>query len=369
MSVSKIESLVRNAERFELLPEIPQRFPFLTVTDLIATPPPKWRVHELIEETGIGVLYAQSGGGKTFATLDLGCAVARGRPWFGLEVVQGSVAYVATEGNLAIRLQAYLAHHDIPPTALANFRVLASAINLLNFSGGDVDALIDALLVLRDELGGLALVIIDTLNRAMPGGNENASEDMGAMVAAAARIKDALGCFVLYVHHCGKEEGRGPRGHSSLKAATEAEINIEQEGGGIRVIHATKVRDAESRRIGAFTLDVVELHGRNSCVIVPCDTPTERRSVDRLTNAERIAIDVLHELLGDRERRKVSTQSVIDAGAKVDQFIAMVDEWRDRFYARRGDSGEAAQKAFRRLRDSLQAKHKVQCFEAYVWPV
>ena len=329
-------------------------------------PPPKWRVHELIEEVGIGVLFAQSGAGKTFAALDLSCAIARGLPWFELDVVQSGVAYIATEGNLSLRLQAYLAHHKLEPSALRNLRVLGSAVNLLD-GATDVSDLISSLCDLKQEWGGIALVVIDTLNRAMPGGNENASEDMGAMVAAAGRIKDALGCFVLYVHHSGKDESKGSRGHSSLKAAADVEISIEQNGSGVRVISAAKVRDAESRGIGAFTLTTVELDARSSCVIVPCDASAVGRNPNRLTDAERIALDALHELLGDPERRKVSTASVIDAGAKIGQYIAVVNDLRKLFYSRRGGDGEAEQKAFRRVRDSLQAKHKIQIFEAYVW--
>lgn len=349
----------------ETLRPVP-RFKFLSVSDLLSLPPPRWRIHELIEEIGIGVLYAPSGAGKTFATLDLACAVARGLPWFGLDVVRGPVCYVAAEGVLTERVRAYVTHHDIEPGELDGLRVLPSAVNLLEPFGRDADELVEALIAERLARGGLALVIIDTLNRVMPGGNENASEDMGAVIASAGRIKDACGCFVLFVHHSGKDESKGSRGHSSLKAAVEAEIQIEHEAAGTRVIHATKVRDAEARRIGAFTLQPVELGERVSCVVVPCDIPSDGKQSARLSPTERIALDCLNEILSDPALRKVASVSAIDAGARIGQYIATIDDFRRRFYERRGNT-EADRKAFLRLRDSLQAKRKIQCFEAYVW--
>jgi len=338
----------------------------MSVPDLLSLPPPRWRVRELIEETGIGVLYAPSGAGKTFAALDLACSIVRGLPWFGCDVEPGPVAYVAAEGMLSERVRAYLEHHRLDVDDLDGLRVLSSGVNLLAPRGPDVDELIESLLAEQARLGGLALVVIDTLNRVMPGGNENASEDMGGVIASAGRIKDACGCFVLFVHHSGKDESKGSRGHSSLKAAVEAELQIEHEASGTRVIHATKLRDAECRRIGAFNLQPVELGERVSCAIVPRDMPTESRTSVRLTNAERIALDCLHEILDDHGLRKVATVSAIEAGAKIGQYVAAIDDFRQRFYERRGNT-EADRKAFLRLRESLQAKRKIQCFEAYVW--
>lgn len=342
------------------------RFKFLSVSDLLSLPPPRWRVHELIEEVGIGVLYAPSGAGKTFAALDLACAVARGLPWFCLDVEPGPVAYVAAEGVLSERVRAYVIHHDIEPDELGALRVLPSAVNLLAPFGPDADGLIDALTSERARMGGLALVIIDTLNRVMPGGNENASEDMGAVIASASRIKDACGCFVLFVHHSGKDESKGSRGHSSLKAAVESEIQIEHEAGGTRVIHATKVRDAETRRIGAFNLQPVDLGERVSCVVVPCDVPQESTKASKLTPTERIALACLHEVLEDTTLRKLATVKLMDHGARQGQYVALFDDFRQRFYDRRGNDS-ASRQAFKRLRDSLQAKGKIQSWEDFIW--
>lgn len=342
------------------------RFKFLSVSDLLSLPPPRWRVHELIEETGIGVLYAPSGAGKTFASLDLACSIVRGLPWFGLDVEPGPVCYVAAEGMLSERVRAYIAHHQIESDELDGLRVLPSSVNLLAPFGADADELVTALQAERLRMGGLALVVIDTLNRVMPGGNENASEDMGGVIASAGRIKDACGCFVLFIHHSGKDESKGGRGHSSLKAAAECEIQIEHEAGGTRVIQATKVRDAECRRVGAFTLHPIELGERVSCVVEPCDVPKESRQKTHLTAAERIALDCLHEIVDDPALRKVANVKAIEHGARQAQYVAVFADFRQRFYSRRGND-PASRQAFSRLRDSLQAKGKIQSWDDFIW--
>ncbi|MCF8483447.1 MAG: helicase RepA family protein [Rhodospirillum sp.] len=58
----------------------------------------------------------------------------------------------------------------------------------------DTAPLVDRIQAWADRQGvPLRLVVIDTLARAMAGGNENASEDMGALVGNLDVIRDALG--------------------------------------------------------------------------------------------------------------------------------------------------------------------------------
>ena len=98
------------------------------------------------------------------------------------------------------------------------------------------------------------VVVVDTLNRAVPGGNENAVEDMGAFIALCDAIARELQCFVLIVHHSGKDTTKGSRGHSSLLGAIDTEICV-ADG----VMTVTKQRDGEGGLHFAVGLEVVEL--------------------------------------------------------------------------------------------------------------
>src|SRR5262249_50505616 len=68
----------------------------------------------------------------------------------------------------------------------------------------------------------------------------------------------------LIVHHCGKDEARGMRGHTALLGALDAEIAIDtaQQGGQAheRILRTGKVRDGDGDTdLFVFTLRSVEL--------------------------------------------------------------------------------------------------------------
>ena len=45
------------------------------------------------------------------------------------------------------------------------------------------------------------MVVVDTLARSLPGGDENSATDMGLVIEACESIQRALGATVLLVHH------------------------------------------------------------------------------------------------------------------------------------------------------------------------
>lgn len=353
---------------------------FVTVDELLRQPAPIWRVRRAIPGRGLIVLWGASGSGKTFVALDMASAIVRGLPWAGRRTRRGAVAYVAAEGHLRDRLDAYLLHNGLSALELGGLRVLDSAINLLKESG-DVQNLIVALREIATEAGGLAMVVIDTLNRVMPGGEENSSEDMGRVIANAKVIERELDCVVLFVHHSGKDETKGSRGHSSLKAATDAEISVRRDG-DLRTVTAEKVRDgADGEVLLTFRLFSVDLgpmiatdpdadpdERRTSCVVEPVDLPLKRGSAVRLSDTDQIALRVLRDLCARTEDRTEET-SLHPAGKP----RVAVDDWRERFRKERGvakddrQAMESSKKAFQRAVDRLKNAGQVGVYESRAW--
>jgi hypothetical protein len=70
------------------------------------------------------------------------------------------------------------------------------------------------------------LLVIDTLNRAAPGADENSSSDMGDIIESCNELQRAVGGMVLVIHHTGKDGAKGLRGHSSLLASLDAAIEV-----------------------------------------------------------------------------------------------------------------------------------------------
>jgi hypothetical protein len=107
----------------------------------------------------------------------------------------------------------------------------------------------------REKNVKVVAVVIDTLSRAMAGGNENAPDDMGALVKHLDDIRYDCDCTVEAIHHTGKDTARGARGHSLLRAATDTEIEV--GGGRIKVTKQRTMAGGDawsfrlvSRRVG-----------------------------------------------------------------------------------------------------------------------
>jgi hypothetical protein len=135
------------------------------------------------------------------------------------------------------------------------------------------------------------VLIIDTLARAAAGLDENSSREMGQVIEAASRLQREVGGLVVLVHHTGKDGSKGPRGHSSLLAALDAAIRVDQKGNR-RTWTLDKAKDAEDGREHDFELEVVNLtrdewdHHTSSCVVVPVGVPRFAAVSDQMPRGE-----------------------------------------------------------------------------------
>jgi hypothetical protein len=321
-------------------------------------------VDGLLSSTGMTVLYGESGSGKTFVAIDLGCHVAAGKCWRELAVEQGVVVYIAAEAPESVkrRLWAWKRHHKVEHLPVI---VVQSTVDLLN---GDTEALAELLEKLKVEHGRIALVVVDTLARAMTG-NENAPDDMGKFVAACGRLREAGDTHVLVVHHSGKDLARGARGHSSLRAATDVELEVTngETGGAIRV---TKHRDEAGGASYAFRLEPVEL-GTNSksrtvttCIVA--ESEAEVTSVTRVTSLRpnmRVTYEALQAAVTDH-----GAEPPLAPDIPRNVKVVTVEQWRDAA-ARYLPQAEAKLKnqAFNRSMEALVAQKLVRHVNGVVW--
>lgn len=224
-------------------------FKLLDRIAIMAQPSLRWRVKGLLPETGIGAVYGPSGSGKSFLSFDLGVSIALGADWFGRRTTAGPVTYVILEGEAGLRnrLEAWEVHNGM--TIPSGFTAVAQPFQLAEPE--QVEALGAVL-----PHGGV--VIVDTLNRAAPGLDENSSQDMGRILAGMKRLQEITGGLVLVVHHTGKDASKGLRGHSSLHAALDGAIEVERSATS-RCWSAAKVKDGEDGKQVPFKLHLVDL--------------------------------------------------------------------------------------------------------------
>lgn len=209
-----------------------------TSAQMEAQQPPGWLVDGLIVTDSLAVLYGPPATHKSFIALAIAAAVATGTPWAGRQVTQGGVLYQIGEGTGGIgrRLAAWRQDTGTEPDQLAALTWLPQTVNLLNTEDG-------AALVTVAAHTQPALVIIDTLARAIPGGKENAAEDLGRAINLADQIRTHTKATVLFVHHTTKE-GSTMRGHSVLEGAADTTLETKRQG-NTTTLTTTKQKDAE----------------------------------------------------------------------------------------------------------------------------
>lgn len=256
--------------------EIKKTFPLVYADDISPSLEANDFVEGLLCENQFSVIYGASNCGKTFFMLDLAIHVALGKPWRGKHVEQGGVIYAALEGGQGTknRIVAFKKHHSL--VQKIPLAIIPSSINFLSPDNADVEALLNSIQGAQDRLGKVKLIVIDTLARAISGGDENSSMDMGKMIIQADIIRAQTGAHISFIHHSGKDDLKGARGHSSLRAAVDTEIEIsradERSNSSIRIV---KQREMEMIEPMSFSLERIVL-GENkrgveitSCVVLP----------------------------------------------------------------------------------------------------
>jgi len=203
------------------------------------------------------VTYGESNSGKTHVVLDQALAIAAGRTWAGKPTHQGLVVYVAAEGGPGI-VRRVMAHRIFRPEHKnLPFNLVSFPIDLMR-NANDSKALIALVREAESESGQkCVMVVVDTLSRALAGGDENSSADMGAFVKRCDEIRAATGAALHVIHHAGKNTAKGARGHSLLRAAVDTEIEIENGA-----ILCRKQRDMETSMDLRFDYKQVEIGQR-----------------------------------------------------------------------------------------------------------
>lgn len=272
------------------------------------------------------VFWGAPGSGKTFITLEMSCAVGTGHLWRGRRTRKGVVLYIAAESSRPyIENRIAALRTEAPAMAAADVLMVPLALDLLHSEHGDVDRVIAAAKQSAADVGEAVLIVIDTLAVTFGGGDENSPGDMGQYVANVQRIRNDTGAAVLVVHHCGKDEAKGMRGHSALLGAIDAEITIEGANNADRILRTGKVRDGDGYTdLFAFRLRAIDLGVDNdgdpvrSCVVDATDeagtAQARRQRTSTGLGKNQRAVLAAVEAAGGRIARTDLTVKLKDAG-------------------------------------------------------
>ncbi len=273
------------------------RFKLVAFDDIRLSRESQYVVRGIIPRAGLVVIWGPPKCGKSFWISDLALHVALGWSYRGRRVKQGPVVYIALEGTngLNARVEAFrVAHPDLPNRV--PFFVIGDQVNLT----ADHKAIIADI---HAQIGDAMpiLVVIDTLNRSLAG-SENDPKDMALYVRAADAVREAFGCAVAIVHHCGVNEIR-PRGHTSLTGAADAQLAVIRDTNGNVRVEVEFMKDGPQGALITSRLEVVEVSTDEdgevdtSCIIVEAETAAAPAKQARKARSTRALQDAIVEAL------------------------------------------------------------------------
>ncbi|WP_323716241.1 helicase RepA family protein [Paracoccus aminovorans] len=316
-----------------------------------------------LNRSTVSVVYGPSNVGKSFLAVDLAHHISKGIEWGGRRVTRGRVLYIAAEGGNAFRNR--VAALDDP-----EFFVLSIPLSL---TGKDSAAV--AVSEVVQHLGAVGgapfdLIVIDTMARVMGGLDENAAPDIADLIRNLDLIRRVTGAHVMLVHHTGKDTARGARGHSSLRAAIDTEIELSRDDMGQITAEVTKQRDGPTGYRFSYRLRQVELgldqdgDPVTTCLVEPTLPAEAGRAA--VTEAARKALSVLDQTLA--AEGEVHRRPQYPGGKAVP-----LERWREACLAHGGisasDNPDTLARTFRRCRDELEKTRIIVVRDDLVWRV
>ncbi|MCF8183021.1 MAG: helicase RepA family protein [Limnohabitans sp.] len=259
-----------------------------TIDELENLPKLNWLIKDILIDGGIATIYGESGSTKSFLAIDLAMHLATGSEWFGLEVNRGiPIIYTALEGFRGVvkRIKGWCKKNEISPS-----NIFIDHDSLLLGEQGSVESFINYYKA-NNFLRGM--IIIDTFNMACPNIEENSAKEMSGVITKAKLIAEKLNSTVLIIHHSGKDESRGMRGSSSLKASMDTIIYVKQDSNGNCEWSLEKSKDSECGIRYGYRLETieVEMNGEveTTCTIEKLGEILEiRKKVNLTVNQKRI---------------------------------------------------------------------------------
>ncbi len=319
------------------------------------------------------VLYGPPAVGKTFVALDLGYHVAHGKDWHGHRVRQAPVLYVGLEGirGLRHRIATYARHMG---SAGKMFARLTIHTPLGKGDAGDVGqaAIIKEARNLATGAGKpVGIITIDTLARAIAGDDENSADAIAAFMERVSTIARETGAAVVVVHHPGKDENRGMRGHSILGGGLEVVMKVTTSAGKVREVVAAKVKDGEDGPLFSYRLKQVKLgidddgDEITSCVVEAVAQPKKEAQPPKPESSADRALTELEQLI-------IADRGVVARGherAPDGAVLIKKSDWRDACRAKTLSDGVPGneKKAFQRAVRTLASGNLIGDFGDEVW--
>jgi len=337
---------------------------------------PSFDVNDFVQDTltegSMSVIYGESNCGKTFFSSDLAFHIVEGKEWRNKRVEQGGALYVSMEGahGLNNRIAAYKKETG---AKLNDLLVMPCTVDFID-PEGNINEFAEILNNVIEDVGDLKIIFIDTLARAVGGGDENSGQDMGMLVRHADAIRALTKAHICFIHHSGKDKARGARGHSSLRAAVDTEIEISrEEGDDFSNVKFAKQRDMEMEDDIQFSLKRVVLgenrHGDEvtSCIVQPVIKKTKEKGA-RLTSTQLFIYNNLVRAVTDYGQYKQVNGTTLKV-VSYDELREVMEEngFKEFMETKNKTTAQQVKSTTQAARLALQRHNKVSFNGRYIW--
>lgn len=205
------------------------------------------------------LLAGPSKAGKSYALIEMCCAIAEGKSWFGWKCAQGKVLYVNLELDRASCLHRF---KDVY-TSLGYAPEHLGNIDIWNLRGKTVP--MDKLapkLIRRASKKNYIAIVIDPIYKVITG-DENSADQMAHFCNQFDKVCTELGCAVIYCHYHSKGAQGGKR---SMDRASGSGVFARDPDALLDLIELAltdKLIDAEKNRAVCNALTAyLDAHGR-----------------------------------------------------------------------------------------------------------
>lgn len=256
-------------------------------------------MHPIYHASEVTLISADPKAGKTLVSQTLAMHIAAGLDFDDTLTVKERrpVLYFALESQTAIRkrLVAWKKRHDPDGTRFTDatnfpFYTAEEGMNLLDETARTnlVEQIkaADSWWQKRGEKT-IGVIVIDTLTKAMAGGDQNSVEDTSAVFDIIAKIKDAgIKAAVVIIHHNTKN-GNSPRGSSNIQAEPDTLLTLskseETEQLELRILMARSLDDDKTFYFNIETEDL-GVSNQGYTITAPVLTSgTKQAAVDGVT--------------------------------------------------------------------------------------
>jgi hypothetical protein len=350
----------------------------------------EWAVRGLLAKNTVSLFFGKPSGGKGVVASSLAVCLAAGLPFLGMEVAQAPTVYFAAERLQQVRrrIKGLMRKHGLPDDTPCF--IGGGPLDIRKES--DAKELIREVRAIEERTGTpVGFIVVDTFSRALAGGKENDTADMGAAVKNVELIRSETGAHVLIVHHVGLAEDAQtrPRGNSALTAAADICVLITKTKSGVDLTVTVERDGLEGKKIkAAFASFKTGVDDRGKDVTVPyLDLVKVHEPEDSLgaTEGEEEGdadagpkVDVKFEKPGTTDAMGIKALGLAlrdhgylpldhENGFPDDVATVSWSQWRAEYDKLRPGDDEANRKAFSRVGKKLVKSGRVITLHDRVW--